>query len=65
MNRLLYAELSRRLTSIIFIGEIAFLLIYNFLEIAWSFPICYMKNKQRSPIILLYSKMCPTIWNLL
>jgi len=36
MSRLLRAELSRRLTSIIFIGEIIFLLIYNFLEIVGS-----------------------------
>lgn len=36
MSRLLRAELSRRLTSIIFIGEIVFLLSYNFLEIVWS-----------------------------
>lgn len=36
MNKLLCAELSRRLTSVIYIGEIIISLIYNFLEIAGS-----------------------------
>lgn len=33
MNKLLRAELSRRLTSVIYIGEIIIVFIYNFLEI--------------------------------
>ena len=36
MNKLLRVELSRRLTSIIYIGEIILLLVYNFLEISGS-----------------------------
>lgn len=36
MSKLLRAELSRRLFSVIYIGEIIILLIYNFLEIAGS-----------------------------
>ncbi|MEE0237507.1 MAG: hypothetical protein UHS54_08870 [Lachnospiraceae bacterium] len=36
MRKLLQAELSRRLSSIIFIGEIIFLLIYNYLEVIGS-----------------------------
>lgn len=36
MSKLLRAELSRRLFSVIYISEIIFLLIYNFLEIAGS-----------------------------
>ena len=36
MNKLLFAELLRRLTSVIYIGENIFFIIYNFMEIAGS-----------------------------